>query len=375
VDIRKLVINLTACLLLSSQLLAQGSGEEKKYFAPPVFNAQQVATPRAETYPDFLRKRGDFRELKRITGNGRGIRVGIVDTGIDKMHRSGDLSGVVEAKDFTNSRYGWGDRNGHGSHVSGHIGARNNGSGIEGIASECDIYHAKGLGDEGFGTETQIAAAIDWLIDKRVHILSLSLGGERSEKIEAACRRAAKAGIIIFAALGNDGPRGKDGPPGNSKFTIGVAAVDYEKSIARFSSPSQQALLSGYGVNVVSCTTNGNYSAFSGTSMATPDQAGIAALILGYMKSIGKPIKGNRAYWDLILPSVTDLGPSGWDNRYGNGFLDVWDVIKRNPPGDASDPTNPRPPPVNDQNPYANFVEVGSAVIDGRKFILIGEKQ
>lgn len=361
--------------------------EEQRYYVPPIFNPMFVQTPQAETFPDFLRRRsgehGTFDDLKKITGNGKGIKVGIVDTGVDKTHLKGDLSGVVKAKDFTRSRFGFYDRQGHGSHVSGHIGARKNGKGIEGIASECEIYHAKGLGDQGFGTESQLANAIDWLISEDVDIISLSLGGGYSQQIEDACKRAADAGIIVFAALGNDGNNG-DGHPGNSKYTFGIAAVDYDMNIANFSSRSKMAFLSGYGVNVVSCTLNGNYAKFSGTSMATPDQAGIAALLLGYFKKVGVEIKGNADYWRAIKPSMIDLGAPKWDREYGNGFLDVWHVVKRyqtdpDDPNDPDDPDEPNDPdePVDppQEDPWRrDYDKIGEILIQGKKHLILREK-
>ena len=69
------------------------------------------------------------------------------------------------------------------------IGARANGLGIEGIASECELYVAKALGDDGYGSDTGIAAAVDWAIQEKVHIINMSLGGGFSQRIENAVKR------------------------------------------------------------------------------------------------------------------------------------------------------------------------------------------
>lgn len=302
-----------------------------KHRLPPyTINEQGELSALAETKPQFLSQRGDFRKLKEITGNGQGIKIGIGDTGVDRSHLEGDLVNVVEAKDFTGSRFGAIDRNMHGSHVTCHIGAKRDQNGIEGIASESELYHAKVLGDSGSGSSQGIARGIMWLADQGCKIINLSLGGGYSEDIEQACKYASEQGVLVFAALGNDGNR-RDGHPGNSRYTFGVAAVDYNMQLANFSSRSDKAIFAGYGVNVLSCSLNGQYARISGTSMATPDQAGIAGLICSYMEKVGEPVVNMSHYWDIVKPAVVDLGPEGWDRGYGFGFIDIWKVLELNP--------------------------------------------
>lgn len=315
----------------------------------PIYDVQEVSTPLAESADGFLTQRGDWKKLKELTGDGKGIKVGVGDTGVDPTHRNGDLKGVVDAKDFTGSRYGWHDRHSHGSHCSGHIGARSDGQGMVGLASSCTMYHAKVLGDSGSGSVSGIANGVRWLADQGCHIISLSLGGGYSEAIEGACREVSQQGVLIFAAMGNEGTRG-DGHPGNSRYTFGIAAVDYQKRLASFSSRSKMAKYSGYGVNVVSCGLNGRYVGMSGTSMACPDQAGLCALYLSWRAKNGLVLPRTMEELEgMYVAGLEDLGEPGHDVGYGLGFINIWKLLEELPP------TPPTPPQENTIGMGATF--------------------
>mgnify|MGYP006275542043 CR=1 FL=1 len=307
-------------------------GKDEVGIPPVIIHETLDHLPLSETYPGFLQHRGDFQKLKTVTNNGKGVKVGVGDTGVDKTHLDGDLAGVVEAKDFTGSRYGYYDRNAHGSHTTGHISGRGNGQGIEGLASDCEVYHAKVLGDSGSGSTRGIANGIRWMVDQGCQIINLSLGGGFSHEIEGACREAAEQGVMVMASMGNSGTRGS-GHPGNSRYTFGICAIDYNKRIANFSSRGESAKYSGYGVRVLSCGLNGRYTRMSGTSMAAPDVTGITTLYYSYR------IKNNLALPQtmedlegLFRPAVEDLGSPGHDIEYGLGFVDIWELLNKTNP-------------------------------------------
>ena len=364
---------------------------EKRYKIPSViYNFSiQHETESTEYHPPFLTKRGNYKKIKEITGNGKGIKVCVIDTGVDQTHArvGGDLElynpnrptstwAVKKAKDFSNSRRTgfWDPKSGHGSHVASMIGARANGLGIEGIASECELYVAKALGDDGYGSDTGIAAAVDWAIQEKVHIINMSLGGGFSQRIEDAVKRATDSGILVFAALGNSGEKG-DGHPGNSKFSLGIAAVDYNQQIARFSSRSNVADLSGYGVNVFACISNGRYAALSGTSMATPDQAGLAALVLSHQLKLTGKVLTVKEYVNIIYDHVEDLGPKGRDREYGFGFFNIQSYLDANTgsekPNDPELPDSPKPLP---EHPLKDFKVIGGLDWENKEYLLLEKK-
>ena len=313
---------------------------------PIIVNAVYDNISMTETTDQFNTLR-DYKNMHQRTGAGEGITIGVGDTGVDKTHMQGDLKGTIP-RDFTRSRNSYYDIHGHGSHVTGHIGARGDGDGFIGLAPKCNLMHAKVLGDSGSGSSTGIAQGIRWLVDGGCKIVSLSLGGGFSQESEDACRYAVEKGTLVFAAMGNSGNRG-GGHPGTSRYTFGITAVDYNLRIAGFSSRDNAAKYAGYGVNVLSLLTNGKLGRLSGTSMACPDQAGLCGNILSYMNKLNLPLPNTMEEYETIVRSaIQDLGSPGWDKMYGDGFihldkvLDYLDsVAEPQPPTDP--PTDPPP--------------------------------
>jgi len=260
------------------------------------------------------------------TGGGEGIKIGIVDTGIDEEHRqSGDLTQVVaDAKDFTGSRHGWRDQHGHGTHVAGIIAAGfGNRQGVAGLAHKAKLYCAKGLGDSGSGSDSEVSNAIFWCIEQGCHIINLSLGSPvPSQRIKNAVEDAHDSGVIVLAAAGNAGGEDNVGYPAKYDTCFAVGAIDRTKRIARFSDSGLEVDGVGYGVKMLSCYQNGEYAVLSGTSMATPHLAGfVANRMSAELKHTGSLKTSSLAKLiNLFRATSQDLGDSGHDPEYGHGF-------------------------------------------------------
>jgi len=164
--------------------------------------------------------------------------------------------------------------------------------------------------------------------------------------------------------MGNSGTRGS-GHPGNSRYTFGIAAADYNMEIANFSSRGRSAYYTGYGVSVYSCVTRGRYGRMSGTSMSCPDQAGIAGLILSRMAKLGLRLPETMdEYEQVVRPGVIDLGAKGRDVEYGFGFIDIWKVLE------SLGPISPDPEPEPEPEPVVNELYAGVAwTSDGVKLM------
>jgi subtilisin len=223
---------------------------------------------------------------------GAGVTIAVLDTGLDLDHP--DFAGRdIEARSFVEGQSAQ-DAQGHGTHVTGTAcGALAPGTGRRyGIADEARILVGKVLGDDGSGTDADILAGISWAIASGARVISMSLGAdvrEVSTAYETVGRRALAAGSLVVAAAGNNARRGAGDPgfvgvPANSPSIMAVGAVDSVLAIADFSAASTtveggQVDIAGPGVDVYSSwPVPEGTSTISGTSMATPHVAGIAAL-------------------------------------------------------------------------------------------------
>ena len=261
---------------------------------------------------------------------GQGIRVAVLDTGIDENHV--DLAEAIDdARDFTRSRSGPIDKQGHGTHVAGTIAARQNDVGVIGVAPECRLLVGKVLGDDGSGTAAGVAAGIDWACDSGAQIISMSLGSARSsEVIHAAIVRATEKGRFVICAAGNDGRPSSVNYPGRWSNTIAVAAVDRSGRVTRFSSRGAEVDVSAPGQDVLSTYLNGGYAKLSGTSMAAPMVAGVVTLMLSKHVNHGgrTPVTNTHQLREHLRRTSTDAGPRGHDPAYGWGLINPASMLR-----------------------------------------------
>lgn len=211
---------------------------------------------------------------------GQGVRIAVLDTGIDPDHP--DLAGSIEqVRDFTGE--GIEDLNGHGTHCAGIVAARQNSIGFVGTAPEASILVAKVLRNSGGGTLDAVAKAVDWAVTERVDIISMSLGGSSDDPaLYEAIHTALARGVIVICAAGNAGAlfTNSIGYPGRYGSVITVAAHDRHGQPSGFSSRGAEIDFMAPGHEIWSTYRQGGYAKLSGTSMATPFVAGLAALIL-----------------------------------------------------------------------------------------------
>ncbi|MES2965551.1 MAG: S8 family peptidase [Bdellovibrionota bacterium] len=254
---------------------------------------------------------------------GAGVKVCVVDTGVDKTHP--DLQGnVVGGRNYVIAKgkidpAGYNDDNGHGSHVAGTIAALDNAIGTVGVAPEAKLYVVKALNARGSGYLSDIAEAVLQCVSVGSHVINMSLGADQDPNLDTPLRRAVEsasaAGVVVVVAAGNEGASIAMKVPAGFPSTIAVAATD---SSDRFASWSNYGLNAGDfsapGVSIYSTWKSAGYNTISGTSMASPHMAGVVAL------KIASKSLGFKAF-DLGRPLSTQ----------GDGLIDALATVQYQP--------------------------------------------
>ncbi len=257
---------------------------------------------------------------------GKGTRVAIIDSGVAINHE--DISSQVIARaNFSDTviradhpeDY---DKYGHGTHVAGIVAAKaNNTTGVAGVCPDCTILDAKVLNDAGSGSSSAIAKGIDWAVSNGAKVINMSLGQRVSSRtLEAAVNNAWNQGVVIVAAAGNAGTPAQIYPGAYPKV-IAVAATDNRDAKASFSTYGNWVDVAAPGVNIYSTFPNypfaletqsgrsEGYDISSGTSMASPIVAAIAALawsshtsatntsVRANVETTADKISGTGTYW------------------------------------------------------------------------------
>lgn len=211
---------------------------------------------------------------------GHGIRIGVIDTGIDYQHP--DLRHSIERG--INLIYRTApphDDNGHGTHIAGTIAAANRMDGMIGVAPRASIHPVKAFDYAGTAYVSDIILSLDWCVRSRMHIVNMSFGMQnRSRSLMHAVASANQSGVIVVASSGNDGRSSDIDYPARYRNTIAVGATNELGRVASFTNRSGLIDIYAPGDKIVSAWLGGKYREMSGTSMATSHVSGAIALLL-----------------------------------------------------------------------------------------------
>ncbi len=235
--------------------------------------------------------------------------------------------------------------------------------GVVGVAPACSLYALKVLDDAGWGVSSNLIGALEWAVEHGIQVANLSLGWDQNPGsiVEEAFNKAYDAGIVIVAAACNNGNRAGKGEtvcwPGKFGSVIAVAATDGDDRRATFSSTGVEVELAAPGVSVFSTWNDSTgyyapdpvchlengveacYKEGSGTSMASPHVAGVAALIIkAGIEDTNGDGRVNDEVRSVLIATAHDLGASGWDPLYGYGLVNaVAAVAAVSPPVPVTD--------------------------------------
>ncbi|WP_229672781.1 S8 family peptidase [Pullulanibacillus camelliae] len=248
---------------------------------------------------------------------GKGVRVAVIDTGVDKSHPDLHIAGgtnILNSSDPSDYQ----DDNGHGTEVAGVIGAQDNSIGVVGVAPNVELYAVKALDAYGVGHISDMIAAISWCIHHNIDIMNFSFSSpDANTYLQQAIQMAAQKGILMVGAAGNSGSPNADTVEYPAKYNevIAVGAVDNTLKRADFSGAGNTLEVTAPGVNIRTTARNKSYSTVSGTSFSTPMVSGLLAL---YKEAY--PADTAAQIRNQLDTHVRDLGTKGRDALYGYGL-------------------------------------------------------
>jgi len=283
------------------------------------------------------------------------ITIAIIDTGVDYNHEdlSDDINGGYDFVDINFNEYPDNiyrfkdgplepyyddykthdddpmDVVGHGTHCAGIAGAvTNNNIGISGVSWDCsimpiragfkcEVYFGGSWYEAGLFEYDDIKNAIEYAADNNADIISMSFGGPESSMIQDICNYAYNKGSLLVSSSGNEGKQ-IVGYPARYEEVIAVGAIDEYNNRCSFSNMGPNLELVAPGYQILSTIPGDNYDYISGTSMAAPHVAGVAALAKSRY-----PSYSNIKIRQLLCDSADDLGLNGRDNTFGYGRVDA----------------------------------------------------
>ncbi|HEV2148260.1 MAG TPA: S8 family serine peptidase [Longimicrobiaceae bacterium] len=285
-----------------------------------------VNTGKADADTDWLEA---YQQLGAITGS---AVIGIVDTGVLSTHP--DLVGrVLAGYDFVNNDADPNDDDGHGTHVAGiAAGLGNDVTGVTGVAygPNIKVLPVKVCGPSGCPTSA-IVNGIKFAADNGAHAINLSLGGRfGSTSEQQALQYALSKNSLPFCATGNDGSPRNISYPAKFPECVAVGATNWSDGRAGYSNAGPEIDISAPGGDsenangysyILSAYNSGGYVFMAGTSMATPQAAGLA----GLLHATG--VTGASNIRSRIESTVDDLGSAGWDKYFGKGRINIYRAI------------------------------------------------
>jgi thermitase len=336
------------------------SSDVRVTYAEPDFVAETLGSPDDPLFgSQWAMVKVQAPQAWEVTTGSASINIAILDTGVDLDHP--DLANkIISNINFSGSPT-VDDVHGHGTHVAGIAAAMtDNGIGVAGLGYSAAIMNVKVMGDSGTGTYSAIASGIIWAADNGADVINLSLGGSSGSSIlEDAVNYAWGKGVVVVAAAGNGGSTAPMYPACYADC-MAVAATDAIDGKASWSNYGDWVDVAAPGVIIYSTLKDNSYGYKSGTSMASPHVAGLAALVFATVHDANGDGKLNDEVRSRIEANCDDIGLYGVGHGRINAARAVGDVAPV-PPGSISGK-------VTDAEDGTSIV--GATVTDGTRTVL-----
>jgi len=255
------------------------------------------------------------------TNKGTGVKVAILDTGIDLAHPDLKVAGHVS---FVDNIASGDDTCRHGTMTAGVVAALDNGTGVTGVAPEVELYSVNVMGS-GLPQWSDVMKGIDWSWENGMQVVNMSFGGadEPPPQVHNSIRRAYEKGLVLVAAAGNRGNLGAEDRvlyPAHYNEVIAVGGTNETGTKFGSSSTGPALELVAPGADIYT-TTIGDYGYSGGTSLASAHVTGVAALLIASGVTDSAQVRAR------LQQTACDLGDPGWDEEYGYGLVDAYQAL------------------------------------------------
>jgi len=298
-------------------------------FVQPNFSySTQEAEARSEAAPAAPDEKGPHWQYALAKLNlpeahalakGDRVLIAVIDSGIDARHP--ELEGMVadsfdalEADEPPHS---------HGTGIAGAIVAH---ARLMGAAPQARILAARAFSANARAAEAttySIIRSLDWAMTRGARIINMSFAGPRDPVIEQRLGVAAKQGIVLIAAAGNDGPTAREAYPAAYPSVIAVTATDAEDKLFAKANRGRYVAVAAPGVDVLLPAPGAGYQMATGTSFSAAEVSGIAALMIERKADLGP--QGVRK---ALTATARDLGPRGFDPQFGAGLVNAYQAVR-----------------------------------------------
>ncbi|WP_187639970.1 S8 family serine peptidase [Bosea sp. F3-2] len=286
----------------------------------PATAARGSAAVRRVLPPQYVVDKLRLGEARKLA-LGRGIRVGMIDSGVDMEHP--EISGSVLA--YLDAVDGLATPHAHGTSMATAIVAHGE---LQGIAPAARLIVARAFGGtqatSANGKSFQILTALEWVVQQRAKVVNLSFAGPQDRLLSKALAGAKERGVIAVAAAGNGGIRSAPLYPGADPSVIAVTATDADDKVFIDANRGSYVAIAAPGVDVLTAEPGGRYAFTSGTSIAAAHVSGLIALLLEKQPELD-PDSARR----ILGESATDLGSKGRDPVFGAGRIDPAAALAR----------------------------------------------
>lgn len=288
--------------------------------ADPATAARGNAAVRRMLPPQYVVDKLRLSEARKFA-QGRNIRVGLIDSGVDMEHPEirGSVLGYLDAID------GLATPHAHGTSMATAIVAHGE---LQGIAPAALLIVARAFGGpqaaSANGKSFQILTALEWIVQQRAKVVNLSFAGPQDRLLSKALAGAKERGVITVAAAGNGGARSAPLYPGADPSVIAVTATDAEDKVFSDANRGAYVAIAAPGVDVLTAEPGGRYAFTSGTSIAAAHVTALVALLLEK-----QPELDTDSARRVLAESATDLGSRGRDPVYGAGRIDPPTALAR----------------------------------------------